>query len=135
VGFINRKRRNANFSALNPEKAEIFTEQTFWGNVEELNLPLSIADSRDRTLYEFRLLLRNVAPILLACSASTWSCINAISGDTTTVNPGFRLAGKHRDFPPPVGMTTSKSDFECLFNYLLSRAKTVIAKMIFERLF
>jgi len=44
------------FPALNPEKVEIFTEQTFWGNVEELTLPLSIADSRDRTLSQFRLL-------------------------------------------------------------------------------
>jgi hypothetical protein len=49
--------------------------------------------------------LRNVAGIPASVSASTWSFISAISGDTTSVSPGCSSAGswKQRDLPPPVG--------------------------------
>ena len=42
-------------------------------------------------------------------SAATWSCISAISGDTTTVSPRMTSAGiwKHSDLPEPVGITVS----------------------------
>jgi len=56
------------FSCTKSRKVKSFTEQTFWGNVEELTLPLSIADSRDRTLIQTTV---ENAPNLLACSAST----------------------------------------------------------------
>ena len=36
---------------------------------------------------------RNVAAMPLACSASTWSFISEINGETTTVNPGRASAG------------------------------------------
>ena len=43
--------------------------------------------------------------------AATWSCISAISGDTTTAQPSRSSAGiwKHSDLPPPVGISTSAS--------------------------
>src|SRR6185312_353518 len=44
-------------------------------------------------------------------SAATWSCIKAMSGETTTPTPLRSSAGiwKQSDFPPPVGMSTSAS--------------------------
>ena len=47
----------------------------------------------------------------LACNESTWSFINAISGETTTVKPSRINAGswKQSDFPPPVGSTANTS--------------------------
>ena len=42
-------------------------------------------------------------------SAATWSCIKAISGETTTVSPSLTSAGtwKQSDLPEPVGITVS----------------------------
>ena len=47
----------------------------------------------------------------LACNASTWSFISAISGETTTVRPARVIAGnwKQRDLPPPVGSSANTS--------------------------
>ena len=58
-----------------------------------------------------RLELMQVAAIPLSCSCRTWSCISAISGERTSVTPLRRMAGswKHRDFPPPVGITAITS--------------------------
>ena len=44
-------------------------------------------------------------------SASTWSFISEISGETTTAMPSMATAGawKQSDLPPPVGSTTSES--------------------------
>jgi hypothetical protein len=46
-----------------------------------------------------------------AVSASTWSFMSEMSGETTTVSPGSMSAGtwKHSDLPPPVGRMTSVS--------------------------
>ena len=51
----------------------------------------------------------------LACNASTWSFINAINGDTTTVKPGRSNAGnwKHSDLPPPVGSSAKTAKCQC----------------------
>ncbi len=55
--------------------------------------------------------LSRPASMPLARSRRTWSCINAISGETTSVSPGSSRAGnwKHSDLPPPVGITASTS--------------------------
>ncbi|HWV99108.1 MAG TPA: hypothetical protein VNZ64_05380 [Candidatus Acidoferrum sp.] len=55
--------------------------------------------------------MRKVAGTPLACSASTWSFIRAMSGETTTVSPGRAIAGswKQRDLPPPVGSSANTS--------------------------
>src|SRR5258705_13464603 len=47
----------------------------------------------------------------LACSASTWSFIKAIRGETTTVKPDCASAGnwKQSDLPPPVGSSANTS--------------------------
>jgi hypothetical protein len=52
-----------------------------------------------------------VAGTPAASSASTWSFISAMSGDTTTDSPGRTTAGswKHRLFPPPVGKSAITS--------------------------
>ena len=54
---------------------------------------------------------RNVAGMPPACSASTWSFISAISGETTTVRPSRASAGswKQSDLPPPVGSSAKTS--------------------------
>jgi hypothetical protein len=46
-------------------------------------------------------------------SESTWSFINAMRGEMTTVRVLVTIAGswKQRLFPPPVGMTTTASRF------------------------
>ena len=55
--------------------------------------------------------LRKAARTPACSSASTWSCISAMSGETTTPTPGRSSAGiwKHSDLPPPVGISTSAS--------------------------
>jgi len=54
---------------------------------------------------------RNVAATPPARNESTWSFINEIRGETTTVNPGRTKAGnwKQSDFPPPVGSSANTS--------------------------
>jgi len=44
-------------------------------------------------------------------NAATWSCMSAISGETTMPVPARAMEGiwKHKDLPPPVGMSTSAS--------------------------
>ncbi len=55
--------------------------------------------------------LRNAARTPAWVSAATWSCMSAISGETTMPVPARAMAGiwKHSDLPPPVGMSTSAS--------------------------
>ena len=56
-------------------------------------------------------LFTHAAEMPHSISASTWSFISEINGDTTTAKPGIVTAGawKQIDFPPPVGSTTTES--------------------------
>ena len=67
--------------------------------------------SRSRCSGQGRVELIIVAGMPRATRASTWSFISAMSGEMTSVTPPKQSAGiwKQRDFPPPVGITTSPS--------------------------
>ena len=82
--------------------------------------------------------LRNVAAIPLACSASTWSFINEISGETTTVRPSrskrrqlkterFAAAGRHQSEDVAPGQ-------RIIYDFTLEWSKCVVGAMRFQRI-
>ncbi len=73
--------------------------------------PRPAASSRAAISAEPSVEFTKVAGTPAASSASTWSFISEMSGETTRVTPGRSMAGtwKHRLLPPPVGMMVSES--------------------------
>ena len=91
VGFVDREERDASLAQSLGSAAEVETLRRY---VEELDLAaISTVGDPSYTWLEVRVLWMNAAGNPIAVSASTWSFINEMSGETTTVRPGNRSAG------------------------------------------
>ncbi|MCY1178667.1 hypothetical protein D3C81_1850310 [compost metagenome] len=76
-----------------------------------LTSPLRIFTARLRCCSALNVEFRAAAATPSSSRVATWSSIKAINGETTTARPSRNKAGtwKHRDLPPPVGISTSAS--------------------------
>src|ERR1051325_9837864 len=89
MGFIDCKLRNVPVQCALQKRVE---HQPLRRDIQQpvlAALQAAPALARCRSNVEFK----NVAAIPLVCSASTWSFINEINGDTTIVSPSRKSAG------------------------------------------
>jgi hypothetical protein len=108
VGFVDGEQRDVEVAQ---EIQHARLHQALGRQVEHLHFAAAQAPG------QFALLLGTEGEFSAAAATpsssrvATWSSINAISGDTTTVRPGRSSAGtwKHSDLPPPVGISTRAS--------------------------
>ena len=89
--FINGQ---ASEPALFEQDEDFRPEKGFRRDVEELYVALADTTGDRRVLLDGTMWFRQAAGTPTATSWLTWSCINATRGETTTVKPSNRSAGK-----------------------------------------
>ena len=91
VRLVDREKRQRHPAE---EVEEALGQQPLGRHVEQVELAGQRSGARPRAWsWPSRLEFRNSAATPSSASAATWSCISAMSGETTTPVPGRRIAG------------------------------------------